>query len=68
MSQKFLKEQVILLIVEFIGVDGTPERGKKKESTIDFAINFLLKNNFEIISPEIQSTYTGLFRNRLFKK
>ena len=68
MSQKFLKgASNIIDKIEFIGVDGTPERGKK-ESTIDFAINFLLKNNFEIISPEIQSTYTGLFRNRLFKK
>jgi FkbM family methyltransferase len=40
----------IIYRIKYIGVDGSPERGVKKETTIEFASNFLLKNSFEIVS------------------
>ena len=52
--------------IEFIGVDGSPERGEKKEWTIDFAIDFLGKNGFELISLKKSATYAkGLFKNKV---
>ena len=51
--------------IEYIGVDGSPERGEKKEWTIDFAKNFLNKNGFELISLKSNNSYAkGLFKNK----
>ena len=36
-SKKFLK------LIKFIAIDGGPERGLKKETTIEFAKDYLLK-------------------------
>lgn len=50
--------------IEYIGVDGSPERGVKKETTIEFASNFLLKNGFEMISIKYGVSFVKvLFRN-----
>lgn len=58
----------ILKKVEYIGVDGGPERGKKLETTIEFATEFLLKNNFLIISEKKTDFYIkSLFKNKNFE-
>lgn len=50
--------------IQYIGVDGSPERGLKKETTIDFAIDFLKKNDFSIIKSNINSHFAKvLFKN-----
>ena len=55
----------ILKYVKYIAVDGTPERGINNDSTIDFAINFLKSNNFELISLK-NNNYVGLFKNKKY--
>ena len=58
----------ILKKVEYIGVDGGPERGKKMETTIEYATEFLLKNNFSIISEKKTDFYINfLFKNKNFE-
>jgi FkbM family methyltransferase len=53
--------------IKFITIDGGPERGLKKETTIEFAINYLLKNNFKLVALGIEHTegaeIKGLFEN-----
>ena len=54
----------ILDRIEYIGVDGSPERGLKSETTIDQATEFLEKNNFKVISSNINQFYAkALFKN-----
>ena len=55
----------ILKHVKYIAVDGTPERGIHNDSTIDFAIDFLKSNNFELISLK-SNNYVGLFKNKKY--
>ena len=51
--------------IEYIGVDGSPERGKKKEWTIEHVTNFLLKNGFEQLSIKSNNLYAkALFKNK----
>jgi FkbM family methyltransferase len=53
--------------VHYIGVDGSPERGVKAETTIEFASNFLLKNGFEMLSIKFGNSFVkALFRNSNF--
>lgn len=55
----------ILERIEYIGVDGSPERGLKSEATIDYAIDFLEKNNFKIIKSNINNSFSKvLFKNK----
>ena len=54
----------ILNRIDYIGVDGSPERGLKSEATMDYAIKFLEENNFEIIASNINQHYA----KALFKK
>ena len=57
----------ILNRIEYIGADGSPERGKKKEWTIDIIKTFLLKNGFELISIKSNNFYAkGLFKNKIY--
>ena len=56
----------VLNRIEFIGVDGSPERGPKAETTIDYAIKFLKENNFQMISSNISDHYKALFKNQNF--
>ena len=57
----------ILNRIEYIGVDGSPERGKKKEWTIDICKKFLLKNGFELIGIKSNNIYAkGLFKNKIY--
>lgn len=57
--------------IKFISVDGGPERGIDRETTIEFAINYLLKNNFKLVALDIDNTegitIKGLFENTSFK-
>ena len=58
----------ILNKIEYIGVDGGPERGKENETTIDYAIKFLTSNGFEVIKSNINQRYAkALFKNTNFK-
>lgn len=51
--------------IKYIGVDGSPERGKNKEWTIDFAKNFLIKNGFDLISLKSNNFFAkALFKNK----
>jgi hypothetical protein len=53
-------------LIEFniYGVGDSPERGVKKETTIEFASNFLLKNGFEMISIKFGDSFVkALFKN-----
>lgn len=55
----------VLSRIEYIGVDGSPERGKNNESTIEYVTEFLLKNNFKIIFENINEDYAkSLFQNK----
>lgn len=59
----------ILDRIEYIGVDGSPERGLKSESTIEYAISFLKNKNFEIVKKNINQSYSKvLFKNKYFIK
>ena len=40
--------------IEYIAIDGGYERGKKLEETLSSQLNFLLKNNFEIIEINLK--------------
>ena len=40
--------------IEYISVDGGYERGKNSEETLSSQLNFLLKNNFEIIEINLK--------------
>ena len=54
-----------LKIIDYIGVDGSRERGKKEESTIEFAKEFLQKNDFDLIKIiETDDFIKGLFKNK----
>ena len=58
----------ILNNIEYIGVDGSPERGKKNETTIEYAIEFLTSKGFEVIKSNINQRYAkALFKNPNFK-
>ena len=58
----------ILNRIEYIGVDGSPERGKDNETTIEFAMEFLLKNEFEVVYKDINKNFAkALFRNKNLK-
>ncbi len=58
----------ILNRIKYIGVDGGPERGKNMETTIEFASNFLLSNNFSIVSEKKTNLYIkSLFINKNFE-
>ena len=58
----------VLNRIEYIGVDGSPERGPKAETTIDYAIKFLTENNFKMIGSNIYNQYAkALFKNQNFK-
>ena len=55
----------ILSRVDYIGVDGSPERGIKNETTIDYAIEFLNKNGFKVEASNINKNYAkALFKNK----
>ena len=54
----------ILNLIEFVAVDGGPERGVKSETTIDFITSFLEKNNFK----RIFFKSNNLFIRALFKR
>ena len=49
---------------EYVVVDSGKERGKKKEETTIFVINFLLQNNFELIYIN-HERITLMFKNKL---
>lgn len=52
--------------IEYIGVDGSPERGIKNETTIDYAIRFLTNHNFKVIASDINKVYAkALFKNKM---
>ena len=55
----------ILNRIEYIGVDGSPERGKNKDWTINTVKKFLLKNGFNLIAIKSSNFYAkGLFKNK----
>jgi len=56
----------ILSKVEFIAVDGGPERGPNEDTTIEFAINFLTNHGFTIMKLDVVSGMgRALFKNSL---
>lgn len=55
----------ILHKVEFISADVGPERGVNQSSTRNDVVDFLLKNNFEIIQENPYHRKTILFKNRI---
>ncbi len=57
----------VLNRIEYIGVDGSPERGPKAETTIDYAIKFLTENNFKMIGSNYSHYAKALFKNQNFK-
>ena len=53
-----------LKLIKFIAIDGGPERGLKKETTIEFAKDYLVKSNFEMIHfNSSKNEVKGLFKN-----
>lgn len=57
----------VLNRIEYIGVDGGPERGPKAETTIDYAIKYLKENNFQMIGSNITDDHAkALFKNQNF--
>ena len=57
----------VLQKIEYIGVDGSPERGKNNETTIEYASEFLISKDFEIVFSNINQKYAKvLFRNKNF--
>jgi len=58
----------ILDRIEYIGVDGSPERGLKSEATIQQVTEFLENNNFKMIGSNINKFYSkALFKNKNIK-
>jgi FkbM family methyltransferase len=57
----------ILNNIHYISADLGPERGLAQENTTAPVINFLLKNNFELVNKSIKRDIY-LFRNLKFKK
>lgn len=50
--------------VEFIAVDGGPERGVRAESTLEYCTNFLVSRGFEVLSFGYQrGSGRALFKN-----
>lgn len=50
--------------IEYIAVDGGPERGKNKETTIEYVSEFLLKRNFSVIAKNKNNYFIKfLFKN-----
>lgn len=53
--------------IEYIGVDGSPERGKKNDTTIEYAIDFLTSRDFEVVASNINPKFAkALFKNLNF--
>ena len=53
-----------LPIIDFITVDGSPERGLEKETTIEEVYNFLTKNNFKLVKKRTNGNWIkALFKN-----
>lgn len=51
--------------IEFIAVDGGPERGVTNESTMEPVTNFLINNGFQMIKVDLENRYCrALFRNK----
>jgi FkbM family methyltransferase len=55
-----------LKFIKYIAVDGSRERGIKKNETFSLVTNFLLKRNFKLIHFNGEA-YRGLFLNKNFK-
>lgn len=56
----------ILSKVEYIALDGGPERGPNEDTTIEFAINFLTNHGFTLINLDVVSGMgRALFKNNL---
>jgi FkbM family methyltransferase len=54
--------------IEYIAIDGGPERGVNSEETLSFAINYLCSRNFVIEKINISGANgRALFRNKDFK-
>ncbi len=54
--------------IEYIGVDGSPERGKDNDTTIEYASDFLISRGFEMVFSNINESYAkALFKNKSFK-
>ena len=51
--------------IEYIALDGSPERGKKKEETFSTIANMLLKQNFTLIQVNLKLG-RALFKNNIF--
>ena len=47
----------VLNRIEYIGVGGSPERGKKNDTTIEYAIDFLTSRDFEVIASDINPNF-----------
>ncbi len=55
----------VLSKIEYIGVDGSPERGKNNETTIECASEFLISRGFEMVFSNINESYAkALFKNK----
>ena len=53
--------------IEYIGIDGSPERGKNNDTTIEYAIDFLTSRDFEVIASDINPKFAkALFKNLNF--
>ena len=53
--------------IEYIGIDGSPERGKKNDTTIEYAIDFLTSKGFKVIASNINQKFAkALFKNLNF--
>ncbi len=58
----------VLHKIEYIGVDGSAERGKNNETTYEFCREFLHSNNFETVFSDINNIYAKeLFKNNNIK-
>ena len=53
-----------LNLVEFITIDAGFERGLSQEQTLVPCLNYLTKNNFELIDFESRGRVTALFKNK----
>lgn len=54
--------------IEYIGVDGSPERGKNNDTTIEHASDFLISRGFKIVFSNINERYAkALFKNNSVK-
>lgn len=52
--------------IEYITVDMGPEKGIKNENTVSSVINFLIRQNFDLVNFKETRT-TGLFKNLIYK-